>query len=271
MASLPTAFRLLPFAFCLYFAFCVLPLFAAADDEPGITVTGAGEARARPDCLEFDVQAAGAAELSGDAIVKFHERLRRVTDAFQKLGISQLRLEERDLSISDVANEQNPRPHVTIARALRIVITDIHKLPEDDLLSLVGKVMDTAKDMSAGSEQAQQGAVAVRFALGDPKAVRAEACKRAFADAREEGQRLAQLAGGRLGRALSVQDVSSTTTNTTVQETIYAIYGAQLPQPEEPGRIVSNSLKDIPVRVSLRVRFELLESPDQASKTVVEK
>jgi uncharacterized protein YggE len=268
-ATLRGVFCLLPSAFCLCLFFDLLSP-SIANDDPGVTVSGIGEARARPDCLEIDVDASGAAELSSDAIVKFHERLRRVTDAFKKLGIDQLRLEERDLSIGDVPNQQSPRPHVTIARALRIVISDIHTLPEDDLLSLVGKVIDTAKDMAAGDEQPQQTALAVRFAVRDAKALRAEASKRAYADARQEALRLAQLAGCRLGRAVSVQDVSSATTNSVVQETIYAIYGNQVPQPEEPGRIVSTSLKELPVRVTLRVRFELVETSEKTAKTDVE-
>jgi uncharacterized protein YggE len=270
---LPTDFFLLPSAFCLCLAFrlclafCPLPLLAAAENDLGVTVTASGEALTRPDCLEIDLRAAGEAELSSDAIVKYQDRLRRVTNAFEKLDVKQLRLEQRELSIGDAVDEQHPRPHVTIARALRIVVTDIQELAEDELLSLVGKVIDTAKDTGAGGEEPQAGIIGVRFAVRDAESPRAEACRKAFDHARKEANRFARLAGGRLGRALSVQDLA--TGQNAIQETISAIYG-QNAEVDDVGRIVSDSLKEIPVRVSLRVRFELLESSEETAKTVAD-
>ena len=259
-------FCVLPSAFCLCLAFSPPPLLAAENDL-GVTVTGTGEVLVRPDCLEIDLRAAGAAELSGDAIVKYRDRLRRVASAFEKLDVKQLRLEQRELSIGEAADEQHPRPHVTIARALRIVVTDIHKMAEDELLSLVGKVIDTAKDTGAGGEEPQAGIIAVRFAVRDPASPREEACRKAFDHARKEATRFARLADGKLGRVLSLQDLA--TSQNAIQETIYAIYGQDIEAHDE-GRLVCDSLKEIPVRVSLRVRFELLDSPEETAETVAE-
>ena len=244
----------------------------AASDDRGITVTGTGETLARPDCLEIDIGASGAAELTGDAIVKYQDRLRRVTEAFKKLDVKHLRLEKRELSIEDAVDEQHPRPQVTIARSLRVVVTGIEQMPEEDLLSAIGKVIDTVKDTGTASDQPPTGTFMVRFALQDAKTVREQACQKAFEHAKEQASRLANLADGALGRALSVEDMSSSTDHAAVTETIYAIYGRDTePEAEEQGRIVSGRLGEIPVRVSLRVRFELLEARDRIQQAVLKK
>ena len=257
---------------CVLWLLLFLASTAGAADDRGITVTGTGEALARPDCLEIDIGTSGSAELMADAIVKYQDRLRRVTEAFKKVDVKQLRVETRELSIGDAVNEQHPRPHVTINKALRVVVTDIQQMPEEDLLVAIGKVIDTAKDTGTAAGQPQTGAFAVRFALQDPKTVREQACRKAFEHAKEQASRLAKLAGGALGRAVSVEDTSASTDHAVVTETIYAIYGRDAePAPEEQGRIVSDNLKEIPVRVSLRVRFELLETRDQVQQAVLEK
>jgi uncharacterized protein YggE len=250
---------------------CLFSVAAAADDE-GITVTGTGEAQADPDCLEVDISASGSAELTGDAVIKYRDRMRRITEAFKKLNVKQLCLQQRELSIGNAADEQHPRPQVAIVRALRVVVVDIQRMSEDDLLSTLGKVIDAAKDAGVAPEEMQAGTFAVRFALRDAAAVREAACQKAFEHAKEQASRLAKLAGGALGRAVGVADTSASTDHAAVTETIYAIYGRDAePEPEEQGRIVSSSLKAIPVRVSLRVRFELLESQTETQQAVAEK
>ena len=245
---------------------------AAVADEQGITVTGTGEVLASPDCLEIDIGASGSAELTADAIIKYRDRLRRVTEAFKKLDIEHLQVKRGELSIGNVADEQHPHPRVTIARALRIVVTGIREMPDEELLTVIGKVIDAAKDTGAAGEEAQSRMFTVRFALQDPKSVREKACRKALEDAKEQASRLANLAGGRLGRAVSVTDMPAAVDYPTVTEVIQAIYGGdENLQPEEQGRIVSGGLKDIPVRVSLRVRFELLEDREGAVQAAFDK
>ncbi len=251
---------------------------AMASDDVGITVTGMGESLVRPDCLEIDVLASGSAELTGDAIIKYRDHLRRVNNAFKKLNVKQLHVEPQALSIGDTADEERARPQVTIARALRVVITDIKDLSEDDLLSLAGKVIDTVKDAGIKGDEPQAGETMIRFVVRDAKAVRETASRKAFTHAREEAARLATLADGRLGRVLSVQDISAATEQgamaeaipVAISETVYALYGGELER-ERDGRIVSSSLRDIPVRVSLRVRFELLDPQGETPKAGVER
>ena len=257
---------------CLSSTIAILLLgLAAAADEQGMTVTGTGEVSASPDCLEIDLGASGSAELTADAIVKYRERLRRVTEAFKKLDVKHLQVKQGELSIGNVVDEQHPLPRVTISRSLRIVVTDIRGMSDDELLSMVGKVLDAAKDTGVASEQRQANTFAVRFVLPDTKAVRERACQKAFEDAKEQASRLAKLAGGKLGRAVSVGDMPAGVDNPAVQviQAMYRDYESL--EAEEQGRMVSAGLKEIPVRVSLRVRFELLEDQGGAVQAALNK
>src|SRR5205085_168527 len=70
-----------------------VPDVRAADDE-GIRVSGVGQVLAKPNRLEIDVVAAGAAELTGDALVKYRESLKRTIDAFDQLKLKNLKVEQ---------------------------------------------------------------------------------------------------------------------------------------------------------------------------------
>ncbi|HEV3022474.1 MAG TPA: hypothetical protein VGX76_08400, partial [Pirellulales bacterium] len=53
--------------------------------ERAITVFGTGEVLVKPTHVEIDLNANAAAELTGDAIQKYRDSLRRTTEAFKKL------------------------------------------------------------------------------------------------------------------------------------------------------------------------------------------
>src|SRR5262249_40414168 len=77
---------------------------AGAEDR-AISVTGSGEVSVRPNRLQIELQTSGMAELTQDAILKYDDALRRVTDAFQKLGLDDLLVEPGDISFaSTLAN-----------------------------------------------------------------------------------------------------------------------------------------------------------------------
>lgn len=273
-------------------AACAFVGAAAAADEAGITVTGTGEALARPDRVEIDLTVAGTAELTGDAIVKYNDMLRRTTDAFAALKLDDLTIEQRSLEFTSggggnaaqqaallgVADPNaSLKPEVGISRSLRVVLADVGKLPEDELMETIGKLLDTAQDAGAavaggGNEdalvarmmgvQASSSAVAT-FVVENPEESRERAYQRAFDAAKARAERLAALSGGRLGVVLSIeetQDLGGEDEEEGMQEKmIKAVYGIGGGS-EADGRLTSKKLGDIPVRVSLRVRFSLDDS-----------
>lgn len=250
---------------------CIVPVACAAD-EPSITVSGMGEVLAKPNRLEVEVRATGAAELTSDAAVKFQDAVRRVRSGLAKSGIKDLKIEDRNLRITSGMEEEGDevvfvaqpqaaaqvKADVRISRSLRVVVSGIDKMPEADVVATVSKLIDAAKD--AGAAVGRQGAsygpyavagssTVVRFLVEHSDELREQAYRKAFDDATMRATRLAKLAHGRLGRATSIEEQSAVNME---------YYGNQAEVGDE-SRLTSDELSDIPVRVSLRVRFELVD------------
>ena len=279
------------------FSFCcgILVLGVAhsrlAAEEAGITVLGTGEVLAKPDCLEIDVSASAGAELTGDAVVKYDDTLRRIRGAFDKLDMKDLTIEQRELSVAsggDAAagvaavmaaqNKAASKSTFHISRSLRLVVRKIDKLPETEVIGTISKLLDAAKDSGAtvGKDgganalmqmmgRAASATPVVHFVVEHPEELREQAYRKAFDEATTRATRLAKLANAGLGRATSIEEVATATTvkEASVQERmISAIYGIETGGNDDP-RLSSDKLIDIPVRVTLRVRFSLDDTSPQ--------
>lgn len=260
-----------------------------AQDMPGVTVTGSAEVMVRPDTLELELQATADAELTGDAITKYETAVRRVTAAINALGVEGLKVDQRGIRITDrsqggagnvaglVGGGAKPaagKSHTALARSLRLVIAGIDKQSDSEIIATIGKLVDAAKDAGAaiGSEntnstlmammgQAQADTPLVTFVVADPQAPREQAYRQAFTDAAERAERLAALSKSSLGRVLSIDEVATTGHDSrSLQEAmITEIYGIGGSKKKGESRLTSQTLEEIPVRVSLRVRFALEE------------
>ena len=267
---------------------------ARADEAEGISVLGTGEVRSLPNQVEIALQAAASAELAGDAIVKYRDSLRRTTAAFETLKMANLEVKPLQLSYSQMsasANNMNAavrvggvapaaKGQVQIARGVQLVLGDIGKLSEEELMENIAKLLDTAKDagaLSGGNENAQLARImvssgmsmntpAVQFVLTDVEKHRESAYAKAFASAQANAGRLAKLSGVRLGRVLSVTEVPVATPESDSPENIQmkmisTIYGAaagkSAPAQTSTTEIRSDKYGEIPVRVGLQVRFAI--------------
>jgi uncharacterized protein YggE len=276
-------------------AAAILPLaggLARAADNPGITVSATGEAKAKPTQVELNLTAAGSAELAGDAMVKYRDALRRMTSAFEALKMENLEVTEQGLSYSEANSAGQAaalaafgggtapaaKPQVQISRGLQLVLKQIEQLPEQALMEKIARILDTAKDSGASQGApanarmamimasmgvGQSGDLGVTFVVEDADAVRQRAYEDAFAQARARAQRLASLAGVKLGPVLSVeedapspaQDKDQASMQMRMLATIYGM--ASSGQEAESSRITSDKYEEIPVRVALRVRFAI--------------
>lgn len=260
-----------------------LASLAAANDEAGVTVLGTGEVPAKPTCLEIDLRAAAAAELSSDAVVKYDDSLRRIRGAFDKLDVKNLAVELRELSIAGGAeasgraaaaqNKGAAKENIQIARSLRLVVRQIDQLSEAEVVGAVSKLLDAAKDAGAvvGNDNGASALMqamgrggghepVARFVVEQPEEPRQQAYQKAFDEATARARRLATLAKVRLGRAVSIEEVAAPVKEGGLQERmISAIYGIDTPTNNDM-RLFSDKLADIPVRVTLRVRFSLLDN-----------
>ncbi len=269
----------------------LVPLAGAAE-EPGITVLGTGEVMAKPDLLEIEVRASAEAELTGDAVVKYDDNLRRIRGAFAKLQMKELTVDERELNIASgseaagglaavmVAQNKTPaKANFHITRSLRLAVRQIDKLPEADVIATISKLLDAAKD--AGATVGKEGGRAailqmmgqgggpssvVHFVVEHPEELREKAYQNAFDEATAKATRLAKLAHSRLGRAISIEEVAASVAKEagTQEQVISAIYGIGAAGHDD-ARLSSENLIDIPVRVTLRVRFAIDEATAEKS------
>ncbi|HTQ40355.1 MAG TPA: SIMPL domain-containing protein [Pirellulales bacterium] len=267
--------------------------YLAKADDSGILVSATGESTIKPNRLEIEIKASASAELTGDAVVKYRDALRRAKEAFEKLKIEKLELEDRGMNVANSAAGNNnvngfvpngaaptAKPEVNISKSLRLSVTGIDKLSEEDLVSLVAKLLDTAKDagVSVGNDannslmmriNGMSTPVAmVTFVADDPSTARQAASEKAFTQAQQKAQKLAEMAGAQLGPVLSMEEggASSGKQESLQERMIEMIYGGGNSNTAEDPRLTSSLLIDMPVRVNLRVRFELEPKANGAAK-----
>lgn len=273
-----------------------IPGVAAAD---GISVYGTGEVAARPNLVEIDLDVAGKAELTGDALVKYRDAKKRLVDSLAKLGLDNLSTLERGVQISagnSLAQQQRinnmpqtpGKPQIEVSSTVRVQLKDVGEVPAEDLIATIGKLIDVAQDagVNVGLTQAEMlmrqrygnfdyQSTNVKFVVADLAELREKAYERAVADARHRGSRLAKLNHVKLGPALSVQEIQVAGDSHADAKPInpYRPYIVNLnlpsptPEASQQPRISSTTLADIPVQVKLLVRFAIHpEDPATAQK-----
>lgn len=255
----------------------------ADSHTPGISVYGSGETVAKPNLVEISLRATAAAELTADAIVKYRDTKRRTLEAFDKLKLGKLEVEELGVSLTDqtsaeqmqnmwrgMGNVTNGKTKVEISSALQLRLSGIRDLSTEQVMEMVGKLLDTAKDSGAtiGPTAAemnmawrygqQPNSTLVRFILTDLNQMREDAYQKAVNDARTRAERLAKLNGVKLGGVLGVQEIL---VSGDEQQTTTTPWGQVLPahgksKTREP-EVSSEQFTDIAFHVKLQVRFAI--------------
>lgn len=250
--------------------------FAQTGDE-GLSVVGKGTARARPTAAEIDLEISATAELTGDAIVKFRDAVKRVRDAFAALKLPDVSVEERGPAVSQKGAVFNPymgidpgastktRTEVQLARKLVVKVAKIGDMEEEAVLQLVGRLIDVAQDggaqvgprvdpYTAYRFDLNPSSGLVRFVVEDYEKVKEEAYAKAAADARAKAERLARLNGVELGPAVAVRE----NVEAPSQQRVYIYNFQQSSDEDEPGeRLTSPRFQEVPVQVELAVRFAI--------------
>ena len=255
----------------------------------GISVAGSGEAKGKPTAVEISAVVSGDAELAADAIVKYRDTKRRAVEALEGLKLEGLTIESGGFAINqgmDPAQQQammqgnavagGSKQRVTVTEQLTVVLGGLDKLKDEELMDTVLKVVDTGRDggLQIGRPQprnyyemqmyynnGQGNANMVSFKIPDAEALREKAYESAMADARKRAERLASLAGVKLGRILSVRDQGAAARNMNPQTAqMYAMTG----QAPDPGELSSGVYTEIPARVNLAVQFEIIAGEARA-------
>jgi uncharacterized protein len=245
----------------------------------GFTVAGKGSVSARPNVVEIDLSVSAESELTADAIVKYRDARRKLRDAFTALKLGNVAVEERGLRVDQKGAMANPywfgyqpnqrnKTEVQLSRKLVVRGSDIRKMDEDAVLQLVAKLLDVAQDAGGhvGPQQEdfnpyyyrwnQQNTGLVRFVLEDFDKLQEEAYEKAVADARARAERLARLSKVELGPIVAIREVN--------------VPGDIVPGPDDEQqrkRLETSKFQEIPIRVELLVRFEVLSKPNGKGRT----
>jgi uncharacterized protein YggE len=237
----------------------------------GFSVVGKASVGVKPNLLEIDLEVNASSELSADAIVKYRDAKRKLSEAFAGLKMANVTVEERGLLVDQKGmmnqnyffNGMPPsaraKTEVQLSRKLIVKATDIRAMDEGTLLQLIAKLLDVAQDAGGKIGQANNfnpyrynpyqmnGQSLVRFVVDDLDALQDEAFRKAMHDAQGRAERLATISKVTLGPVLAVREQS--------------IPGDRprngMPEEEEiqPKRLESTKFQEIPVRVELLVRF----------------
>ena len=267
---------------------CITLLLAvaavAAAESPGITVTERGEVMAKPNRLEVEARATGAGEISSDAFVKYRGALRTTLQGLKAADLKNVKIEPRGLGVdmSGGSNAMalrmggNPQPakgQFQIGSAVRVSLTGIDRMTEDQVTEALGKILDVLKDSGAALDTSggnplaammggqQSSTPVVHFIVDDFSTARDHAFEVAFKNARGRAERWAKTAGVELGPLVSMEEVAESSEEKSPQDFMSTMYGLRKPATVKDFRLVANQFSDIPVQVTLKVRFALKGSP----------
>ncbi len=172
-----------------------------AQPSPRISVSGEGEVSVAPDMAILNFSVLREADTAREALSASSEAMKQVLGALKAAGIAERDLQTAGLSIQPRYTQAGPQakpqaPKISgyaASNALTVRIRD---------LSAVGAILDKA--IGLGVNQGGD----ISFVNDDLKPSLTEARKRAVTDAMERARTLADAAGVKLGRILSIEEQS---------------------------------------------------------------
>jgi uncharacterized protein len=191
---------------------------AANAPSHGITVNGVGKANGTPNVARVTVGVEVRAATAELAIAEVNARVAQVIAAVKQAGVADADVRTATLSLNFERVYEPPQPvemapskakpaaekpeSAPAAPAPRLPQGFYNAVNNVELtirnLDAAGNVVSAAT--SAGADQV----FGIRFEIEDTSALQAEARSQAVADARQRAERLAQLAGVKLGPAVSI-------------------------------------------------------------------
>ena len=248
----------------------------------GISVEGSGEVRMIPDVVEINLRMVAKGELTDDAVVKHRDARKRTMETFQALKLENLKLEEKDLTLrpgnaqemmqmmwNGMGPSQTKRTQIEVVSMLRARLVDVSKVPTEELMSTIGKLIDAAQDSGAGLGVGDSDmmmmrwyggysrqAPLVKFVVTNLTEIREKAYEMAVADARKRAERLARLNGVKLGAVTAIEEMEMGS-------------GQQMPynnmNPDDStldkSELVADTLSGGRIMIRLRVRFAIDAPP----------
>ncbi|MCA9148445.1 MAG: SIMPL domain-containing protein [Planctomycetales bacterium] len=170
-----------------------------AEESRTISVSGHGEASAKPDMASFNVAVVTQASTAGEAMAANSSAATKVLEALKALGIaeSDIRTNRLDVNPNYVNARNNEAPRITGYTATNQVFVEVRKLED------LGRVLDAV--VEAGGNQLS----GISFDIRDKVSLLDRARAQAVRDARRRAEIIADVAGIRVGRVMSIQESGS--------------------------------------------------------------
>ena len=164
-----------------------------------ITVTGSGQASARPDQADVLLAVVTEAQRAADALAQNSREVQGVLDALRQAGIAEDDIQTQSVQLQARRPAEPPLPQSDAAgvdgfTAMNMVRVRVRALDQ------LGQLLDIVTQ--AGANQIQ----GISFAVSDPDQYRSEARRAAWQDARDRATELASLAGLSLGQVMAIRE-----------------------------------------------------------------
>lgn len=247
-------------------------------DDQGFVVIESAEVNVKPTRMEIDLSIGSEAEMSSDAVTKYRQSGRTIVEAIKGLGIKNVKIENRGLELATTSSASMPMvmpgaaatPSKTAYRAggtVRVSMTDLTSMTEQQITEAASKILDVAKDNGAKANEPEAGNIfamamagrgqsrpAVRFVVEDSAAARDQAFGQAIKKAEARAKRWADAAGAKLGKLQGLEEQAAEGATPNPADVIMAMNG-QAKRASGEGRLTSDHFGTVPVKVTIKARF----------------
>jgi len=206
----------------------------------GIVTTGDATVRVRPDIALLNIGAVAQAPTAAEAQAQVAERVARILDRAKSIGVAEKDTKNVGYSIQpQYATGPNQAPRITGYEARQQILLTLRSVDG------VGKAIDTLVQ----NDDALTASVA--FSLDDSKPAQADARRLAIQDALAKANAMAQTAGVKVGKVLSVNDLQYAMPVPQPYDAVKGIAAAPAAQVQLPAGQL-----DITIRVQVQFSIE---------------
>jgi uncharacterized protein YggE len=169
---------------------------AQTSNDTGISVSGQGRVRIKPNLATTSIGVETAAATLAEATSQSNAKMTAIIDKIKGLGVAEKDIQTTAYNVTPVTNvsRQGEPPRITGYRVLNQLSITIRKI--DD----VGKILDAA--VAAGANNVY----GISFGVDDPTPYQQQARAAAVKDAQDKATQLAKAAGITLGKVISITE-----------------------------------------------------------------
>jgi uncharacterized protein YggE len=232
-----------------------------AQEAGTITVTGSGVGSAAPDYVVIQGEITASAENAEEADDSVSLRLQ-----FGGEELSSGPTVGASAGIGGLsASSATPPGQIGVSETIEMRIDFKSDMQRMQAIEQAAKVIAKAKEAGVQFSHSmnpmmiamgQQASGILEFGIDDPRKVQAAAYKKAVEDARARAESLASIAGARLGRIVSIEEVEIATAENPYVSAI--AWSAQQQSDSKETKVTTDRNAAVEVRKDLRVVFELL-------------